>query len=435
MFIEKKLSHKRSKNNFREAKKVLPDGGSRSTISLVPHSIYAQSASGKYLQDIDGNKYFDLNNNYTALIHGHAHPEITKVAVEQIKKGTGYSFGSETEYSLANLLCERNDNFDKIRFMNSGTEAVMNAIKAARAFTGRPKIVKCENSYHGSFDVAETSLDVDKTASVTPYPKSTSYSHGTPQGVLNDVVIIPFNNPHASREIIEKYANQIAAILIDPFGQKYGRKIPTDEFLITLKNLSAENNILLIADEVISFRAGYSGCQKDRDLNPHLTALGKIIGGGFPIGAVAGHQDIMNVFESQGRKAKLPHGGTFNANPVSMVAGKKAMEMMTQKDFKKLNDLGSAFRNALRDVISQTDIEACVEGQYSIFGIKTDNQKLSDSSERGKKYESSGLHRYMLNNGYWLTPGLTGVCSTVMDHSDIDPFCDTLIRGIKHLLR
>ena len=143
----------------------------------------------------------------------------------------------------------------------------------------------------------------------------------------------------------------------------------------------------------------------------------------------------MNVFESQGRKAKLPHGGTFNANPVSMVAGKKAMEMMTQKDFKKLNDLGSAFRNALRDVISQTDIEASVEGQYSIFGIKTDNQKLSDSSERGKKYESSGLHRYMLNNGYWLTPGLTGVCSTVMDYSDIDPFCDTLIKGIKYLLR
>ena len=240
---------------------------------------------------------------------------------------------------------------------------------------------------------------------------------------------------HKVRKIIEKYANQIAAILIDPFGQMYGRKIPTDEFLNTLKHLSAENNILLIADEVISFRAGYSGCQKDRDLNPHLTALGKIIGGGFPIGAVAGHQDVMNVFESQGRRAKLPHGGTFNANPVSMVAGKKAMEMMGQRDFKKLNDLGSAFRKALRDVILRTDIEASVEGQYSIFGIKTDNQKLSDSSERGKKYESSGLHRYMLNNGYWLTPGLTGVCSTVMDHSDIDPFCDTLIKGIKHLLR
>ena len=431
--MAKEVSLEESRRSFETAKEVLPDGGSRSTISLSPHSIYIKSAKGKYLNDIDGNRYFDLNNNYTALIHGHAHPEVTKAAISQIKKGTGFSFGSETEYSYAEMLCSRNQNFEKIRFMNSGTEAVMNAIKAARAYTGKSKIVKCENSYHGSYDYAEVSLGVDKTSPEELKPKSMAYSSGTPQGVLDDVVIIPFNNASVAKKIIEESAHELAAILIDPFGQTYGRSIPSDEFLEMLEDVCEKYHILLIADEVVSFRAGYSGCQAERQINPHLTALGKIIGGGFPIGAVAGHNDVMDVFESHGERAKLPHGGTFNANPVSMAAGKKTMEMLTEDVFIELNKLGALFRSGIKEVFELSDVDGRVEGQFSIFGMTINEAILSDCSERGKVYKSNGLHYYMLSKGYWLTPGLTGVCSTVMDRSDVNTFCETLLKGIQTL--
>ena len=138
----------RSAANFKRAQNVLTEGGSRSTIRVAPYSIYVREAKGKYITDVDGNKLFDLNNNYTSMIHGHAHPDVVAAAMQQINRGSGFSFGSEAELALAELLCGRSANFDKIRFMNSGTEAVMNAIKAARAYTGRPKIAKCENSYH-----------------------------------------------------------------------------------------------------------------------------------------------------------------------------------------------------------------------------------------------------------------------------------------------
>jgi glutamate-1-semialdehyde 2,1-aminomutase len=140
-------SDSKSAAMFQQAQNVLTEGGSRSTIRIAPYSIYVREAQGKYVTDVDGNKLFDLNNNYTSMIHGHAHPDIVAAAMQQINRGTGYCFGSEAELALAELLCGRSPNFDKIRFMNSGTEAVMNAIKAARAFTGRPKIAKCENSY------------------------------------------------------------------------------------------------------------------------------------------------------------------------------------------------------------------------------------------------------------------------------------------------
>ena len=148
---------------YANAQRVLTEGGSRSTIRIAPYSIYVRNAQGKYVTDVDGNRLFDFNNNYTSMIHGHAHPHVMAAAIEQIHRGTGYSFASEAELALAELLCDRSANFDKMRFMNSGTEAVMKAIKAARAYTDRPKIAKCENAYHGSYDVAEVSLGVPPT--------------------------------------------------------------------------------------------------------------------------------------------------------------------------------------------------------------------------------------------------------------------------------
>ena len=418
---------------FKQAQEVLTEGGSRSTIRIAPYSIYAREAKGKYITDVDGNKLFDLNNNYTSMIHGHAHPDIVDAAMRQINRGTGYSFGSEAELALAELLCARSPNFDKIRFMNSGTEAVMKAIKAARAYTGRPKIAKCENSYHGSYDFAEVSLGVDPTDLSAGDPVSQAYAEGTPQGVLDDVVVIPFNEPEIARRILDRNAGDLAAVLIDPIGQGLARLAASDEFLAMVEQFCNDNDSVFIADEVIAFRAGWSGLQGERNLKPQLTTLGKIIGGGFPVGAVVGNADVMSVFEAGETKARLPHGGTYNANPVTMAAGYKAMEMMTRDEFSRLNQLGDEFRKGVREVFDLSDTDGEVQGQYSIFSMTLSDPALGDATVRGHIYRSAGLHRHLVQNGYWMTPGMIGVLSTVMDTADVAPFCDTLLRGIREL--
>ena len=426
-------SDSKSAAMFERAQKVLTEGGSRSTIRIAPYSIYVREAQGKYITDVDGNQLLDLNNNYTSMIHGHAHPEIVDAAMRQINRGTGYSFGSEAELALAELLCARSPNFDKIRFMNSGTEAVMKAIKAARAYTGRPKIAKCENSYHGSYDFAEVSLGVDPTDLSAGDPPAQGYSHGTPQGVLDNVVVIPFNETEVARRILEESAAELAAVLIDPIGQGLARIAASDEFLTMIGEFCEQNEVVQIADEVVAFRAGWSGLQGERNLKPQLTTLGKIIGGGFPVGALAGNADVMSVFEADETKAKLPHGGTYNANPVTMAAGHKAMEMMTKDEYARLNHLGDEFRKGVREVFDVSGTDGEVQGQYSIFSMTLSDPALGDVTERGHIYRSAGLHRYMVQNGYWMTPGMIGALSTVMDTADVAPFCETLLSGIREL--
>ncbi len=423
----------RSAAMFEQAQKVLTEGGSRSTIRIAPYSIYVREAKGKYITDVDGNRLFDLNNNYTSMIHGHAHPDIVDAAMQQIKRGTGYSFGSEAELALAELLCARSPNFDKIRFMNSGTEAVMKAIKASRAYTGRPKIAKCENSYHGSYDFAEVSLGVDPTDLSAGDPAPQGYSVGTPQGVLDNVIVIPFNETEIARRILEENAAELAGVLLDPIGQGLARIAASDEFLAMIGKFCEQHDVVQIADEVIAFRAGWSGLQGDRNLKPQLTTLGKIIGGGFPVGAVAGHADVMSVFEANETKAKLPHGGTYNANPVTMAAGRRAMEMLTQDEFARLNQLGDEFRKGVQEVFDVSGTDGEVQGQYSIFSMTLSDPALGDDTARGHVYRSAGLHRYMVQHGYWMTPGMIGVVSTVMDTADVAPFCETLLSGIREL--
>lgn len=418
---------------FAAAQEVLTDGGSRSTIRIAPYSIYVKEAQGKFVTDLDGNQLMDFNCNYTSMIHGHSHPDVIAAATEQMSRGTGYSFGSEVEFRLAELLCGRCDNFDKIRFMNSGTEAVMKAIKATRAYTGRPKIAKCENSYHGSYDFAEVSLGVEPTDLKKGDPVSQAYSHGTPQGVLDNVVVIPFNEPEIARRILDENAAEIAGVLIDPIGQGLARIAPTDEFLAMVADFCEQNGSVFVADEVIAYRAGPAGVQGRRNLRPHLTTLGKIIGGGFPVGAVAGNNDVMSVFEAGETKARLPHGGTYNANPVTMAAGLKAMEMMTPEAFDDLNTFGAEFRAGIAEVLKANDVDGQADGQFSMFAITVSDPALGDADARGHVYRSSGLHRYMVQHGYWLTPGMVGVLSTAHDRADIAAFCETLENGIREL--
>ena len=415
-------------------RKVLPNGGSRSSIQSSPYTIFLESCQGKHIIDVDGNKYIDFNNNYTSLIHGHCHPKIVEAATNQIAKGSAFAFGSKIEVRLAELLCERVPAFEQIRFMNSGTEAVMNGIKAARAATGRAKIAKCENAYHGSYDVAEVSLAVSPTDLSKGDPESKAYSFGTPQSVLDDIVVIPFNDVANSRRILEAHGSELAGILFDPFGSNMGRVPPTQEYIDLFAEMRTKFGLKLIADEVVAFRSGFRGCMDKFKVHADLTCLGKVIGGGFPVGAVAGPKDVMSVFESGREKAKLPHGGTFNANPVTMAAGYAAMEMMTESEFARINHLGNMFRAGIKDVLSQVNVTANIQGKDSIFALEIlDPLPIEISQKRGSMRNLSGPEADLINKGYFISAGMHGAISTAMDEDDVAPFCETLYGILKAL--
>lgn len=362
----------------RRALEVMPGGNSRSTVFMHPHPPYARSGEGCRLLDVDGNEYLDFVNNYTSLIHGHAQPEVMEAVIDQLQRGSCFPLPTEAEIRLAELLCERVPGFDQVRFMNSGSEAVMTAIKAARALTDRPKIAKCEGSYHGSYDFAEVSLGSTPATWGNADPNSVPYTRGTPRSVLDEVVVIPFNKPDEAESILKKHAASLACVLVDPMPNRGGLIPATAEFLAMLRRFTEANGIVLIFDEVITFRLGYAGAQGRFGVTPDLTALGKIVGGGFPIGAVAGRADVMAVFDPRAEATPLPHSGTFNANPVSMAAGETTMRLMTQEVFDDLERLGERAREGITAAFAAAGVEGQVTGLGSLLRIHVTAAPLVD---------------------------------------------------------
>ena len=420
-----------SAQNFERAKAVLPGGNSRSTIDLKPHPIYLTHGQGSVVYDVDGNEYLDFINNYTSLIHGHAYPAVTEAVTKQLPLGTAYSFATIQEIEHAELICGRIPGFDKIRFCNSGSEAVMNAIKAARAFTGRPKIAKCEGAYHGSYDFAEVSLSTGPDDWGQNEPVAKAYSKGTPQGVLDDVVVVPYHDEVATEQLLKRNAGEIAAIVYDPVSSRVGMISPTQAYFDMLVEFCEANSVLLIFDEVIAFRLGYEGAQGVHGVTPDLTALGKIIGGGFPVGAVAGRADVMGVFEECGG---LPHGGTFNANPVTMAAGMATMQSMTRQAFDSLNAMGERGRNEFYEDFKRAGIKAQVSGQGSLMRLHlTDRPLTSYQSVYPKPEESKrmlALHHHLLNAGVYIAPYGLLCLSTANTWDEVQQLIDAVIAGL-----
>lgn len=420
---------------YERARAVLPGGNSRLTIHQSPYPIYAQEGRGCRIVDVDGIERIDFVNNYTSLIHGHADRRINAAVTRQLSRGTCFSFPTELEIRFAELLCERVASVETLRFMNSGSEAVMIAVKAARAYTNRPKIAKCEGAYHGSYDYVEVSLETSADDRRREQPPSVAYSKGTPQGVLDDVVVIPFNDPLAAERILRAHAHELAAVLFDPLPNRAGLVPAQPAFIRMLREFTSRHGIVLICDEVITFRLGLRGAQGEFGFDADLTTFGKIIGGGFPIGAVGGRRDVMAVFDPTAPRTAAPHGGTFNANPISMVAGLAAMEAMTASAFTALNELGERARSVLEAAIERAGAEAQVTGAGSLFRIHMTRRPLSDyrsSAPRGEeKAALAFLNRYLLNHGVALTPTGLGSLSTPMAPEEVVALGDALEGGLR----
>jgi glutamate-1-semialdehyde 2,1-aminomutase len=416
---------------WERAQAVLPGGNSRTTVFMAPRPIYAAEGEGCWIVDVDGDRRLDLLNNYTSLIHGHAHPAVTEAATRRLARGASFPLPTAEEIDLAAVLVDRVASVERVRFTNSGSEAVMMAVKAARGFTGRPKIAKFEGAYHGSYDYVEVSLSSSPEEwGPLEAPASVPYSRGTPPAVLDDVVVLPFNRPELAAARIEREAKSLAAVLVDPLPNRVGLIPPRPGFLKAMREVTAAHGILLVFDEVISFRIGYHGAQGVFGVRPDLTAFGKIIGGGFPVGAVGGRAEVMAVFDPRGGKPAVPHGGTFNANPVTMAAGLAAMRLMDERAYGRLDELGEKLRGGLRACLERAGVPGAVTGLGSLFRIHPAERVFVDyrsaQPDDDEKRRLDRLWRDLIDHGVLIAPTGLGCLSTAVGDAEIEYFLEVL---------
>ncbi|MDG1438074.1 MAG: aspartate aminotransferase family protein [Emcibacteraceae bacterium] len=400
--------------------KVMPGGCSRNTILRKPHPLYVEKGEGCYVTDIEGVKRVDFANNMCSLVHGHAHPEVVDAVSAQLSKGTAFTIGTEVEVQFAEHIVSRSDSFDKMRFVNSGTEAVMSCIKASRAFTGRSKIAKAEGAYHGLYDYAEVSqTSKPENWGDADSPSSVPVAYGTPKAALDDVIIIPFNDPERAIKILEENKDDIACVLLDVMPHRVGLITAEDAFIQAIYKWTRSNDSLLVFDEVITYRSNYGGAQEWYEgVTPDLTAMGKMIGGGFPVGALAGRADVMDTMDPLASKVLFPHSGTFSANPITMTAGLVSMEMFDQDAVLKLNKLADYARNSIRETINLADVPVSVSGAGSMYRIHMKENVPNTYREGYVTPAESALIKtlldHMFDEGIMMINTCSGVLSTVM---------------------
>lgn len=423
---------------YERAKDSLPGGVSRNTVLRSPHPLYAAHAAGCRVTDIEGTERIDFANNMASLIHGHAHPDIVKAVTDQLSRGTAFTLATEVEVEYAEHICSRSASFDQIRFVNSGTEAVMGAVKAARAFTGRSKIAKIEGAYHGLYDFAEVSqTSGPENWGESDHPESVPVAYGTPPSVLEQVVVLPFNDPDTAIEILGEHKGEIACVLIDPMPHRVGL-VPADtEFVHRLAEWAGNDGALLVFDEVITFRTEYGGFQARYDVNPDLTALGKMIGGGFPVGAIAGSRDVMQVMNPLTETVRFPQSGTFSANPITMTAGLTAMSLYDDAGVQRLNGLTLRAVEGVREAIERTGEPACVTGSGSMFRVHLKPQPPRNHREAFTTPEDAAklavLLDHLFDEGFMMINTCSATLSTAMGESEIDALVEAMETGLRKL--
>ena len=423
----------KSRAQWEEAKEYLPGGDSRNSIFWKPYPIFIASASGCHVVDADGIDRLDFINTMTTMILGHGPEPVIKAVQEQLERGLAYNAPNEHQVRLARLLCERIPSFDLVRFTNSGTEATLNTIRAARAFTGKNRFAKVEGGYHGTHDAVTVSIRVDPAQAGNPMrPKALPSSAGMADGVVEQVVVIPFNETKVAQEILEENKDKLAAVIVEPVMGSVGMVPATDEFLTMLREFTQANGIILIFDEVISFRVAQGGSQQYYGITPDLTSLGKIIGGGFPVGAFGGRRDIMELYDPN-RGPKVAHAGTFNANPVTMLAGAVTLEQLTPDVYLYLAELTEALRQGIRQVCAELEVPAQVTGLGSLFGIH-----FTDCLVRNYRDIAAGNSRLreqvfpgLMNEGVLMAPNLVGALSTAITEAEVNTFVDTFQRVLE----
>ena len=422
----------RSREMHARAKESLPGGNTRTGVHIDPFPIYADHGEGTYLHDLDGHRLLDFVNNNTALPLGHAHPEIVAALQAQVARGTGYSRPTVLEVEMAELLRTRMPALEKVRFCSSGTEAVLNALRVARAFTGRSKIAKFEGAYHGVDDTALVSYlpPLGPDLGSERQPQAVASTAGLMAHTLAETVVLPFNNIEACTEIVEAHGAELAAVIIDPLSTAAGLTLPADDFLAKLSVLTDRVGALLIYDEIVSFRFGAGGTHTAYGVRPDLICFGKVISGGTPGAVFGGRADAMDLYDPASG-AKIQQSGTFNANPIAMVAGYKTLQMLTTDAYAQMGGMAVKVAEGLRGVFAEAGIAAQVVVAGSMFRIFFLEKAPSNFREAAK--DDGQLQRWLffalLNRGIYTRVG--GNVSLVTQQGHMEE----LVQGVREVLR
>ncbi|WP_145459653.1 glutamate-1-semialdehyde 2,1-aminomutase [Staphylococcus pettenkoferi] len=377
--------------------------------------IVMKEGKGAYLYDVDGNKYIDYLQAYGPIITGQAHPHITKAIQEQAAKGVLYGTPTELEIDFAKKLSEAIPSLEKIRFVNSGTEAVMTTTRVARAYTKRNKIIKFAGQYHGHFD------QVLVAAGSGPSQLGSPDSAGVPQSVAKEVITVPYKDIDAYKEAIDHWGDDVAAVLVEPIVGNFGMVEPQPGFLEEVNRITHENGSLVIYDEVITaFRFHYGAAQDLYKVYPDLTAFGKIVGGGLPIGGYGGRQDIMEHVAPLGPAYQA---GTMAGNPLSMKAGIALLEVLEQDGvYEELDRLGKRLEDGLNELIEKHNITATVNRVYGALTLYFTDEKVTnyDQAEAADAEAFSEFFNHMLRQGINLAPSKFEAWFLTTEHTDED---------------
>ena len=366
-------SYEKSKQAFAESIDLLPGGVNspvRAFKSVNMDPIFMESGKGAIIKDIDGNEYIDYVLSWGPLILGHTHPEVVQAIAEQAAKGSSFGAPTVSENKLAKLVMERLPAVEMIRFVSSGTEATMSALRLARGYTGRDKILKFEGSYHGHGD----SLLIKAGSGVATL--GLPDSPGVPLDIAKNTLTVAYNDLESAKVVFEKFGAEIAAVILEPVAGNMGVVPPQPGFLEGLRKLTEENGTLLIFDEVMTgFRVDYGCAQEYYGITPDLTCLGKVIGGGLPVGAFGGKREIMEQIAPSG---PIYQAGTLSGNPLAMTAGYETLSRLDKSSYEYFKKLGDQLESGFREAATKYNIPHTVNRAGSMIGFFFTNEDVID---------------------------------------------------------
>lgn len=393
----------KSEELFKKAVNLMPGGVNSPVRAFGPvggHPVFIDSAKGQYLTDVDGNRYIDYIGSWGPMILGHNDDRVVEAVIKQIGKGISYGAATEAEVEMAQLMCDIVPSLEMVRMVNSGTEAVMSAIRTARGFTGKNKFIKFEGNYHGHSDALLVKAGSGVMTAGIPD------SSGVPANCVKDTLTAVYNDLDSVKKLFDENKDEIACVIVEPVSANMGVVLPKDGFLKGLRKLCDDNNALLIFDEVITgFRLGLTGASGYFNIHPDLITYGKIIGGGMPVGAYGGREDVMQVVSPVG---SVYQAGTLSGNPVAMAAGITQLKILkeTPEIYKKTFELGEMLRNGAADIIKEAGLPYKVTGIGSLSCIFFTDKEVTDytSAKTSDTAEFAKYFNHMLSRGNYFGP-------------------------------
>ncbi len=405
---------KLSKELFEKAKKLIPGGVNSPVRAFQPYPFFTERGNGSRIFDVDGNEYIDYCLAYGPLLLGHAHPKIVEAVKAQLDKGALYGTPTEQEVELAELICSVVPSAEMVRLVSTGGEATMSAIRAARGYTGKKKIMKFEGCYHGAHDY----VLVKAGSGATTFGMPTSI--GIPEETTRNTIVVPFNDPDKFKKAVKENKADLAAVIVEPVIGNIGLVLPREGFLETLREVTENYGIVLIFDEVITgFRLALGGAQEYYGITPDMTTLGKVMGGGFPIAAFAGKEEIMKMVAPSG---KVYQAGTYSGNPISVIAGLATLKFLREKGkefYNKMEEKCEALVKPLTKTIHESNVKVQINNLSSMFQLFFTETPVYDYAT--VKTADTGMfmkyHAKMLERGVFVPPSQFETCFLSSEHS------------------